>query len=138
MVKSSDLMELTSKQLKTIIDSIKKKLNLGVSGKNKEELVQTIMTLHKGNKYFGKKLLSFDDSGHIKVPQRKIAPMDMAKLKRKQEKMRKEAEAKRKEEERTPEGRLKKLMSDLKSANSEAEIAVIRAKIRKLRKDISK
>ncbi len=138
MVTSLDLIELTSKQLKTIIDTIKKKLNLGVSGKNKEELVKTIMTLHKGNKYFGKKLLSFDDSGHIKVPKRKIAEMDMPKFRRLQARMRKEAEVKRKEEERTPEGRLKKLMSELKSAKSESEIAVVRAKIRKLRKDISK
>ena len=70
MVNKSDLMKLTTNQLKEIVKQVKEKLKLNVSQAKKEVIVDTLINLHKGNKFFGKKLFSFDDSGHIKVPAR--------------------------------------------------------------------
>jgi translation elongation factor EF-G len=72
MVTKDDLFELTSKQLKDIINKVKEKLNLTIAGKNKEQLVDTLMVLHKGNKYFDKKLLGYSGDVHIILPERKI------------------------------------------------------------------
>ena len=142
MVKSEDLLNLTTKQLKDIIDKIKKVLNLTIAGKNKEELVKTIMNLHKKNKFMGKKLLSFDDSSHIKVPSRKIAEPDIKKIQKKKDKIKQLKEEKEKKKLelflKTPEGRLSKLMEELPNIKSTAESEVLRAKIRKLKKDINK
>ena len=142
MVKSEDLLNLTTKQLKDIIDKIKKILNLTIAGKNKEELVKTIMNLHKKNKFMGKKLLSFDDSSHIKVPSRKIAEPDIKKIQKKKDKIKQLKEEKEKKKLqlflKTPEGRLSKLMEELPNIKSTAESEVLRAKIRKLKKDINK
>ena len=142
MVKSEDLLNLTTKQLKDIIDKIKKILNLTIAGKNKEELVKTIMNLHKKNKFMGKKLLSFDDSSHIKVPSRKIAEPDIKKIQMKKDKIKQLKEEKEKKKLqlflKTPEGRLSKLMEELPNIKSTAESEVLRAKIRKLKKDINK
>ncbi len=70
-ITKDDLLELTKLQLQTLIKVIKDKLNLSITGANKEKLVDTIFTLHNGNKYKGKPLLSFDNKGHIKLPVRK-------------------------------------------------------------------
>ena len=70
MVNKSDLMKLTTNQLKEIVKQVKAKLKLNVSQAKKEVVVETLINLHKGNKFFGKKLFSFDDSGHIKIPAR--------------------------------------------------------------------
>jgi hypothetical protein len=70
MVVKEDLLKLTNIQLKEIVQQVKEKLNLNVSQAKKEVIVDTLMNLHKGNKFFGKKLLSLDDSGHIKIPKR--------------------------------------------------------------------
>lgn len=70
MVNKEDLMKLTLNQLKEIVKEVKEKLNLNVSQAKKEIVVDTLINLHKGNKFFGKKLLSLDDSGHIKIPKR--------------------------------------------------------------------
>lgn len=70
MVNKSDLMKLTTNQLKEIVKQVKAKLKLNVSQAKKEVIVETLINLHKGNKFFGKKLFSFDDSGHIKIPAR--------------------------------------------------------------------
>ncbi len=83
MVSKNDLLSLTKTQLQNIIKQIKNKLNLGIAGKNKEELVDTIFNLHHKNKFNGKKLLSYDDSGHIKVPERKIKAPNIKKIEEK-------------------------------------------------------
>tara|TARA_R100001015_G_C4515201_1_gene85733 strand:- start:176 stop:580 length:405 start_codon:yes stop_codon:yes gene_type:complete len=69
-VKKQDLEALTTFQLKNIVKAVVNKLGLKVVGQSKEDLVNTLFNLHKGNKFFGKKLLSLDDSGHIKLPER--------------------------------------------------------------------
>lgn len=70
-VTKDDLYELRLHQLKDLVNKIKDKLNLKVTGENKEKLVNAIYTLHNGNKFNGKKLLSFDKSGHIQLPEGK-------------------------------------------------------------------
>jgi len=80
MVSKNDLLDLTKTQLQNIIKEIKSKLNLGVTGKNKEQLTEVIYNLHNKNKFYGKKLLSFDNSGHIKIPERKIKEPDVKKI----------------------------------------------------------
>ena len=71
-ITKDDLMDLTKFQLQTLIKVIRDKLNLGITGANKEKLVETIFTLHDGNKFKGKPLLSFDNKGHIKLPERTV------------------------------------------------------------------
>ena len=93
MVSKNDLLDLTKTQLQNIIKQIKNKLNLGITGKNKEELVNTIYNLHNKNKFEGKKLLSYDDSAHIKVPERKIKEPNFKKIEQKKVKKLKETKA---------------------------------------------
>ena len=71
-ITKDDLMDLTKFQLQTLVKVIRDKLNLGITGANKEKLVETIFTLHDGNKFKGKPLLSFDNKGHIKLPERTV------------------------------------------------------------------
>lgn len=82
-IENQDLMDLTKSQLQNIIKQIKQKLNLGITGKNKEELVKTILLLHRGNKFNGKKLLSYGKDAHIQVPERKIKEPDIKKIQNK-------------------------------------------------------
>lgn len=82
-IENQDLMDLTKSQLQNIIKQIKQKLNLGITGKNKEELVKTILLLHRGNKFNGKKLLSYGKDAHIQVPERKIKEPDNKKIQNK-------------------------------------------------------
>lgn len=70
-ITKDDLFELRVHQLKELVKKIKSKLSLNVTGENKEKLVNAIYTLHNGNKFNGKKLLSFDKSGHIQLPEGK-------------------------------------------------------------------
>ena len=70
-ISKNDLFELRVHQLKEVVKQIKNKLNLSVTGENKEKLVNAIYTLHNGNKFNNKKLLSFDKSGHIQLPEPK-------------------------------------------------------------------
>ncbi len=70
-ISKDDLFELRIHQLKEVVKQIKSKLSLNVTGENKEKLVNAIYTLHNGNKFNGKKLLSFDKSGHIQLPEGK-------------------------------------------------------------------
>tara|TARA_R110000824_G_scaffold342598_1_gene529024 strand:- start:214 stop:585 length:372 start_codon:yes stop_codon:yes gene_type:complete len=70
-ISKDDLFELRVHQLKEVVKQIKNKLNLNVTGENKQKLVNSIYTLHNGNKFDGKKLLSFDKSGHIQLPEGK-------------------------------------------------------------------
>jgi hypothetical protein len=93
MVSKNDLLDLTKTQLQNIIKQIKNKLNLGITGKNKEELVDTIYNLHHKNKFEGKKLLSYDDSAHIKVPERKIKEPNFKKIEQKKVKKLKQTKA---------------------------------------------
>merc|ERR1711935_814477 len=60
MVSKNDLLDLTKTQLQNII--------------------KEIYNLHNKNKFYGKKLLSFDNSGHIKIPERKIKEPDVKKI----------------------------------------------------------
>jgi len=83
MVSKDNLFSLTSKQLKEIINKVKEKLNLSVAGKTKDQLVETLYNLHRGNKFFGKKLLGYSGDVHIIIPERKI---DENKSRRKREK----------------------------------------------------
>ncbi len=71
-VSKNDLESLTNIQLKVIVKKTVDKLGLKVQGKNKTDLVNALDAMNKGNKFYGKKLLSLDDSGHIKVPKREI------------------------------------------------------------------
>ncbi len=70
-VKKADLEDLTTFQLKNIVKGVVSKLGLKVVGKTKDQLVETLFNLHKGNKFMGKKLLSLDKSGHFQLPERK-------------------------------------------------------------------
>lgn len=70
-VKRENLENLTSTQLKDILKKVSDKLNLKVQGKNKTELVDALYNLNHKNKFYGKKLLSLDNSGHIQLPARK-------------------------------------------------------------------
>jgi len=70
-ITKDNLFELRVHQLKDVVKQIKNKLNLNVTGENKQKLVNAIFTLHNGNKFDGKKLLSFDKSGHIQLPEGK-------------------------------------------------------------------
>ena len=70
-ISKNDLFQLRVHQLKEVVKQIKNKLNLSVTGENKEKLVNAIYTLHNGNKFNNKKLLSFDKSGHIQLPEGK-------------------------------------------------------------------
>jgi len=125
MVSKNDLLELTKTQLQNIIKEIKNKLNLGISGKNKEELVETIYNLHHKNKFSGKKLLSYDDSGHIKVPERKIKEPNLKKI----------AEKKVKKLKKTKSGQLKLLQEkfDKLTNPSLGQIEALKAKLRAIK-----
>ncbi len=122
MVSKNDLLELTKTQLQNIIKEIKNKLNLGISGKNKEELVNTIYNLHHKNKFNGKKLLSYDDSGHIKVPERKIKEPNLKKI----------AEKKVKKLQKTKSGQLKLLTEKFNKLKNPSlgQIEAMKAKLR--------
>jgi len=122
MVSKNDLLELTKSQLQNIIKEIKNKLNLGISGKNKEELVETIYNLHHKNKFNGKKLLSYDNLGHIKVPERKIKEPNLKKI----------AEKKVKKLQKTKSGQLKLLQEkfDKLKNPSLGQIEAMKAKLR--------
>tara|TARA_B110000902_G_scaffold170237_1_gene193851 strand:+ start:87 stop:521 length:435 start_codon:yes stop_codon:yes gene_type:complete len=69
-VSRNDLYDLTKLQLTNILKNIKDKLNLSVAGKNKDEIIDTLYNLHKGNKFFKKRLFSLDESGVIQLPKR--------------------------------------------------------------------
>ena len=70
-ITKEDLMDLRLHQLKELVKQIKNKLNLNVTGENKQKLVNAIYMIHNGNKFNNKKLLSFDKSGHIQLPEPK-------------------------------------------------------------------
>ena len=126
MVSKNDLLDLTKTQLQNIIKQIKNKLNLGVTGKNKEELTEVVYNLHNKNKFYGKKLLSFDDTGHIKVPERKIKEPDVKKIEMK----------KLKELAKTKKGQLillEKKFNAIKSP-SLGQIEAFKAKLRVIKK----
>ena len=91
-VSKSDLEDLTNIQLKNIVKKTVDKLGLKLVGKNKTELVDAIHAVNSGNKFYGKKLLSKDDSGHIKIPKREIRKG--VKEAKEQKKIKKQVEAK--------------------------------------------
>jgi hypothetical protein len=128
MVSKKDLVNLTSSQLRDLIKEIKNKLNLGIAGKNKEELVETIYNLHNKNSFYGKKLLSYDDSGHIKLPERKIKEPNLKKIEQKKVKKLKQTAA----------GQLKLLQAEFAKINnpSEGQIEAFKAKLRKIKKNV--
>ena len=70
-ITKDDLYDLRVYQLKEVVKKIKSKLGLNVSGENKDKLVNSIYQLHKNKKYNNKRLLSFDNSGHIQLPEGK-------------------------------------------------------------------
>jgi len=67
-VTKNDIKKLTIPQLKSIYKNIKQKLGLQVMGKKKEEMVEQLFKLHDNSVIRGKKLFTFDNSGHIKIP----------------------------------------------------------------------
>lgn len=91
-VSKNDLEMLTNIQLKDIVKKTVDKLGLKLVGKNKTELVDALDAVNKGNKFYGKKLLSKDDSGHIKIPKREIRKG--VKEAKEQKKIKKQVEAK--------------------------------------------
>ncbi len=91
-VSKNDLEDLTNIQLKVIVKKTVDKLGLKVQGKNKTDLVNALDALNKGNKFYGKKLLSLDESGHIKIPKRQIR--QGVKQAKKQKELKKQVEAK--------------------------------------------
>jgi len=115
MISKIDLMDLTLGQLKQLVVAIKVKLNLAVAGKNKEDIVDTIYALHNNNSFYGKKLIGYDDSAHIKLPERKNnmnkSKDKAAKRAAKDEKVKKEEEAKEKVKSDIKK-RLKKVTAD--------------------------
>ena len=126
MVSKNDLSELTNLQLKDIIKEIKNKLKLSIAGKSKQELVDTIYNLHHKNKFFGKKLLSFDNSGHIKVPERKIQAPNLKKIEEKRVRKLKE----------TKKGQLQLLEEKFKKLKNPSlgQIEAFKAKLRVIKK----
>ena len=126
MVSKIDLLDLTKSQLQAMIKVIKKKLNLSITGKNKEQLVDTIYNLHNKNKFSGKKLLSFDNSGHIQVPERKIKEPNIKKLEQKKVKKLKE----------TKRGQLELLQKAFKKIENPSlgQIEAFKAKLRQIKK----
>ena len=125
MVSKNDLLDLTKTQLQNIIKQIKNKLNLSITGKNKEELVDTIYNLHHKNKFEGKKLLSYDDSAHIKVPERQIKEPNYKKL----------AEKKVKKLKQTKAGQLKILQDKYNKIKNPSlgQIEAFKAKLRAIK-----
>lgn len=126
MVSKNDLSELTNLQLKDLIKEIKNKLNLSIAGKSKQELVDTIYNLHHKNKFFGKKLLSFDNSGHIKVPERKIKAPNLKKIEEKKVKKLKQSKK----------GQLQLLEESFKKLKNPSlgQIEAFKAKLRAIKK----
>jgi len=124
-IENQDLMDLTKSQLQNIIKEIKQKLNLGITGKNKEELVKTILLLHRGNKFNGKKLLSYGKDAHIEMPQRKIKDPDNKKI----------AEKKIKEMKKTKAGQLKLLQEKAAQIKnpSRGQIEMLKARLRAIK-----
>ena len=125
-IENEDLMDLTKSQLQNIIKQIKEKLNLGITGKNKEELVKTILMLHRGNKFNGKKLLSYGKDAHIEMPQRKIKEPNIKKIAEKKVKKLKESKT----------GQLKLLQDkfDKLKNPSLGQIEALKAKLRVIKK----
>jgi len=70
-VSKEDIQKLTIPELKSIYKNIKEKLGLQVMGKKKGEMVEQLFKLHDNSVIRGKKLFSFDNSGHIKIPMSK-------------------------------------------------------------------
>ena len=126
MVSKNDLSELTNLQLKDIIKEIKNKLKLSIAGKSKQELVDTIYNLHHKNKFFGKKLLSFDNSAHIQVPERKIQAPNLKKIEEKRVRKLKE----------TKKGQLQLLEEKFKKLKNPSlgQIEAFKAKLRQIKK----
>jgi hypothetical protein len=126
MVSKNDLSELTNLQLKDIIKQIKNKLKLSIAGKTKQELVDTIYNLHHKNKFFGKKLLSFDNSAHITVPERQIQAPNLKKIEEKRIRKLKE----------TKKGQLQLLENKFKKLKNPSlgQIEAFKAKLRVIKK----
>lgn len=126
MVSKEDLLDLTKSQLIDIVKKIKEKLNLSITGKNKEMLVDIIFNLHNKNKFYDKKLLSFGDDAHIKVPKRKIKDPDFEKIEKKRIKKLKE----------TKKGQLKLLQEKFKKIENPTlgQIQQFKAKLRAIEK----
>ena len=124
-IENQDLMDLTKSQLQNIIKEIKQKLNLGITGKNKEELVTTILMLHRGNKFAGKKLLSYGKDAHIQVPERKIKEPDNKKI----------AVKKIKEMKKTKAGQLKLLQEKAAQIKnpSRGQVEMLKARLRAIK-----
>ncbi len=126
MVSQNDLLKLTKSQLTEIVKKIKEKLNLNITGKNKQELVDTIYNLHHKNKFYGKKLLSFDNTAHIKVPERQIQAPNLKKIEEKKIKKLKE----------TKKGQLQLLQESFKKLKNPTigQIEAFKAKLRAIKK----
>lgn len=126
MITKNNLLNLTKSQLQTIIKQVKEKLNLSITGKNKEQLVDTLFNLHNKNKFYNKKLLAYDDSAHIKLPERANKPPDKVKIAKRKTKLLK----------KTYEGSLQVLETQFNKIEkpSLGQIAAYKAKLREIKK----
>ena len=126
MITKINLLNLTKSQLQTIIKQVKEKLNLSITGKNKEQLVDTLFNLHNKNKFFGKKLLSYEDDAHIKLPDRANKAPDKVKI----------AKRKIKEKLKTYDGALEVLQAKFNKIEkpSLGQIEAYKAKLRVIKK----
>jgi len=149
-VSKEALRNLTTNQLKVIVKKIKEKLSLNISGKNKEDIIDVIFNLDGGNKFFGKKLLSFDNSGHVKVPMREQGfKSEQQKSRAAQNKIKKQIEQdinnqlEKKKYSKSDDGKLDKLEKQLLNLSSEdpkynTKLQVIQAKFRGIARRFAK
>lgn len=143
MVSLEEIKKLTSPQLKQIIASIKKALQLSATGKSRAELAGIIDMINSGNTFDGKPLLAYDGNGHIQMPKReKGFKTDAAKKRAAVKKMLLEAK-KAQNQSRSWEGRLDKVskqLSELKNDDPKyaVKIAVYEARVRQLMRTMSK
>jgi hypothetical protein len=137
MITKNDILDLTKSQLQTIIKEIKNKLKLGITGKSKEELVSTIFNLHNKNKFYGKRLLSFDNSGHITLPERKIKEPNVKKIAEKKARKIKQMETDRIEKlNKSKLGKIELLQEKFKKLKNPSigQIEALKAKLRAIKK----
>ena len=143
MVTLSEIEKLTSPQLKQIIASIKKALQLSATGKSRAELAGIIDMINSGNSFDGKPLLSYESNGHIQMPKReKGFKTDAAKKRAAIKKMLLEAK-KAKNQSRSWDGRLEKVSKQLAELDSkdkkyDIKIQVYEARVRQLMRTMSK
>ena len=143
MVTLEEIKKLTSPQLKQIIASIKKALQLSATGKSRAELAGIIDMINSGNSFDGKPLLSYEGNGHIQMPKReKGFKTDAAKKRAAVKKMLSEAK-KAKNQSRSWDGRLEKVSKQLAELDSkdkkyDTKIQVYEARVRQLMRTMSK